>query len=300
MPEPLLFVIILSNKRQEDSNACLNSLLQNDYGNFKTLLLEDASLDDSIDMIRKEYPQVQVIPLTENLGYAGNNNIGIRVALEQGADWVLLLNNDIVLDASCLSSLMKAGEEDDAIGIAGPMVYHFDEPGVIQSAGGVLGKNWRSSHLGMNEADSGQFPTIRQVDWVSGCAILARCSLVEQVGALDPDFFLYWEETEWCVRANQAGWKVILVPAAKIWHKGVKRDYDPKPYVTYYMTRNYLFMLAKHKAPFLIKLFAFGEILKTLLSWSIKPRWKYKRDHRDAMWRGLLDYFNHHVGPMPS
>jgi hypothetical protein len=59
-------------------------------------------------------------------------------------------------------------------------------------------------------------------------------------------------------------------------------------------------MLAKHKAPFLIKLFAFGEILKTLLSWSIKPRWKYKRDHRDAMWRGLLDYFNHHVGPMPS
>jgi GT2 family glycosyltransferase len=180
------------------------------------------------------------------------------------------------------------------------MVYHFDEPDVIQSAGGTLGRYWRGTHLGMNQRDCGQFETARQVDWISGCAILVRSTMVKQIGMLDPDYFLYWEETEWCIRANRAGWKVVHVPHAKLWHKGVKRDYEPKPYVTYYMTRNHLFTLSKHKAPFRVRLIVYGNILKTLLSWSLKPRWKNKRDHRNAMWRGLRDFLQHRVGPMPS
>ena len=300
MSQPLLFVIMLSNTRQEDTYACLYSLLKSDYKNFRIILLEDAILTHAIKALRKDFPQVQVIPLTENFGYAGNNNIGIQSALEQGAVWMLILNNDTILDASCLSSLVQAAERDASIGILGPMVYHFDEPDIIQSAGGILGRNWRDIHLGVNERDRGQFKTIRQVDWISGCAILVRSTMVQQVGMLDPDYFLYWEELEWCIRANRAGWKVVHVPYAKLWHKGVKRNYEPKPYVTYYMTRNHLFTLAKHKAPFLVRIYTYGRIFKTLLSWSVRPRWKDKRAHRNAMWRGLLDFLQHRVGPMPS
>jgi GT2 family glycosyltransferase len=300
MSQPKLFVIVLSNNLQEDTYACLNSLLQSDYVNFKIILLENAPTNSDIGALRAQFPDVQIIQLTENLGYAGNNNIGIDVALEQGAEWILILNNDTILDKACLSRLVEAGEDCESIGIVGPMVYHYDEPDIIQSAGGMLGPNWQFIHLGMNEKDQGQYSTIRKVDWISGCAIMVRRTLIEQVGALDPSYFLYWEETEWCIRANEANWMVVQVPSARLWHKGVKRNYEPKPYVTYYMTRNYLFTLAKHKAPYRIRIFALGMIIGTLFSWSFKPRWRNKRGHRNAMWRGLLDYFHNRLGQMPS
>jgi len=300
MSKPFLFVIVLNNNSQDDTVSCLNSLNQSDYENFKILLLNMAPGQNSLDFFKKEYPQIQIIPLMENLGYAGNNNVGIKAALDQGAEWLLILNNDTVLDPSCLSSLVEAGCRESRIGIVGPMVYHFDEPNVIQSAGGVLERHWNCIHLGFNETDQGQFKSVRQVDWLSGCAILVRRALIKQVGAFDPDYFLYWEETEWCIRASQAGWKIVHVPNAKLWHKGVKRNYEPQPYVTYYMTRNSLFTLSKHKAPLSVRILAIGRILKTLLSWSLKPRWRYKREHRDAMWRGVVDFFHHRVGPMPS
>lgn len=298
MSHPRLFVIVLSHNHREDTLSCLQSLMQSDYPNFKIILLEHASSADSIKDYGRQFPRIQIIPLTENLGYAGNNNIGINAACEQGAEWILLLNNDTVLDAACFSRLVEAGERDPAIGIVGPMVYHFDEPNIIQSAGGVLGKHWQNSHAGSNEVDRGQFKSVRTVDWVSGCAMMIRPALINEIGAFDEEYFLYWEETELCIRASRAGWKIVQVPEAKLWHKGVQRNYQPKPYVTYYSTRNYLFTLFKHKAPFSVRMLAVVGILRTLLSWSVKPAWRNKREHRDAMWRGLQDFFLRRMGPM--
>jgi len=298
--QPLLYIIILNNNRREDTLACLASLSRSDYKNIKIILLDNASTDGSVETVRTAYPEVQIILLRENLGYAGNNNVGINAALEQGAEWVLILNDDTILDPSCLSLLMQVGESDSAIGIVGPMVYHFDEPNVIQSAGGMLGKYWTSIHLGQNEVDLGQFPSVHQVEWISGCAILVRRMVIEQVGVLDQNYFLYWEETEWCIRASKAGWSIAHIPQAKIWHKGVKRDNQPKPYVTYYVTRNHLFTLAKHRAPIIVWLYTLTGIIRTLLSWSLKSRWRFKREHRNAMLRGLFDFLQRRWGPMPT
>ena len=300
MSLPLVCTIVLENKRSDDTLACIESLCRSNYKNNKILLLENEGTNSSGEAVSQKYPEVSIISLRENLGYAGNNNIGIEAALEQGAEWIFVLNNDTELDPCCISAMIEAGECDASVGIVGPMVYHFDEPDVIQSAGGVLGESWLSTHRGMNETDNGQFKSVSQVDWVSGCAILVRRAVIEQAGALDSEYFMYWEETEWCIRAGRAGWKVIQVPHAKLWHKGVKRSYEPRPYVTYYMTRNQLFTQAKHKAPLRVRVHTFGKILQTLLSWSIKPRWRNKRDHRNAMWRGLLDFLRHRTGPMPS
>lgn len=300
MSTPSLFVIVLSNNRRDDTLTCIESLRQSDYANMKIILLDNLSKDDLVEVVAQKYPDVEIIRLKENLGYAGNNNVGIQAALEQGAEWLFVLNDDTTLDPACLSKLIKVGESDAKIGILGPMVYHFDEPQVIQSAGGSLGKYWLSTHLGKDETDRGQFQTAHEVEWISGCAILVRRSLIEQVGTLDPKFFLYWEETEWCIRARKAGWHIFHVPQARLWHKGVQRNYQPKPYVTYYVTRNRLFTLAKHKAPWTARLIAFIYIFRTLLSWTVRPKWISQRDHRNAMWKALVDYWHHRYGPMTS
>ncbi len=298
--EPLVYVVILNTNRRDDTLACIHSLQANAYRNKVIVVLDNASTDGSTDAIREAFPEVQVLGLQENLGYAGNNNVGIQHAIHQGADWVLVLNEDTLLDPQCLRLMVAEGERDSQIGIVGPLVYHADEPAYIQSAGGRLGPYWESIHIGQNDLDQGQFTEPTCVEWVSGCAILVRREVIESVGMLDERYFYYWEETEWCLRAARAGWKIVNVPAAHLWHKGVKRDYKPGPSVSYYGTRNRFLTFRKHHAPAPVWAKAWFDTTRTLVSWTVKPRWRNQRGHRDAMWRGVLDSLNQRWGKMPS
>ncbi len=291
--------MILNTNRCQDTLACLESLQQNTYSNHRAIVLDNASHDGSVAAIQARFPEVHIINLTQNLGYAGNNNVGIQTALAQGADWVFVLNEDTILAEDCLAELISNAARRSKTGIAGPMVYHFDEPTVIQSAGGSLSQYWESNHIGQNEPDAGQYAT-RPVDWISGCAILVRREVIEQIGMLDERFFYYWEETEWCLRTSRAGWEIWHVPPARLWHKGVQRDYRPGPNVTYYNTRNRLLMLQKHQAPLKVKFHAWLQTWRTLLAWSVKPRWRMMRPHRDAMWQGMNDYLRQRWGMRPA
>jgi GT2 family glycosyltransferase len=282
--------VILNTNHRDDTLECLASLAATTYPNHRAIVLDNASTDGSAAAVAAAYPEVRVIALERNLGYAGNNNVGIAAALEEGADWVFVLNEDTVLAPECITALIAAGEQDARTGIVGPMVYHHDEPGVIQSAGGRLSRSWESFHEGENAADRGQFSSPRHVEWISGCAILVRREVIEQVGAIDARYFYYWEETEWCLRAGRAGWKVVHVPQARLWHKGVRRDYRPAPTVTYYATRNRLLTLAKHRAPVRVWVGTGFQIARTLTSWTVRPKWREMHAHRHAMWRGATDF----------
>jgi GT2 family glycosyltransferase len=300
MTASLVVSIILNTNRRKDTLECLASLMQSSYSNHKAIVLDNHSSDGSVEAIRSAFPEVEIIELVENFGYAGNNNVGIKAAMEQIADWVFVLNEDTILDENCLSRLVEAGESGNQIGILGPMVYHHDEPKVIQSAGGRLGPRWETYHLAQDELDTGQFSQPHEVNWISGCGILVRREVIEQVGMIDERYFYYWEETEWCLRAGKSGWKVVHVPAAKLWHKGVQRNNQPKPSVTYYATRNRLLTLWKHHAPISAWVFAWGQLLRILASWTIRPKWRGMHEHRDAMLHGLRDFLFRHWGQMPS
>lgn len=299
MNPPLVVTVILNTNRKEDTLAVLASLSRSDYLNNQIIVLDNGSTDGSTDAIRAQFPDVSMMQLERNLGYAGNNNVGIEEALRRNADWVFVLNEDTLLAPDCISQLMRAGTSQGDIGIVGPMVYHHNEPDIIQSAGGRMDRSWHAWHQGQNQPDQGQFSSWQHVEWISGCAIMVRREVIEQAGALDARFFYYWEETEWCVRAARQGWTILHVPQAKLWHKGVQRDYRPGPNVTYYSTRNHFLLLAKHHAPVRAWLATWGETLRTLTSWTLKPKWRSMREHRDAMWQGVGDFFRHRWGIRP-
>jgi GT2 family glycosyltransferase len=296
MSNPCVISIILNTNRRDDTLECLASLQQSTYRNNRTVVLDNYSRDGSVEAIQLSFPAVQIIQLAENRGYAGNNNVGIQTAVEQQADWVFVLNEDTILAPDCLERLVELGESDSQIGMVGPMVYHHDEPDVIQCAGGWMNRYWVAGHLGQDEKDQGQFTTPRSVDWLTGCGILVRRAVIEQIGMFDERFFIYSEEKEWCLRAKNAGWRLMHLPQAKLWHKGVKRDYHPNPSVIYYMTRNHFLMLAKHRAPLSAWIVAWGQTIRTLTSWTVKPKWRHKREYRDAMWRGAVDFLSRRWG----
>lgn len=305
MEQPRIVTVILNTNRCDDTLACLESLHNVDYENHRVIVLDNASTDGSVAAIAGRFPDVQIISLPQNRGYAGNNNVGIAAAVEDppaglGADWVFVLNEDTLLAPDCLSQMIAAAKGQTRAGIVGPMVYHADSglngAQIIQSAGGRLDRYWVSHHIGENEPDHGQYDAPRTVDWISGCAILVHRDVIHEVGPLDERFFYYWEETEWCIRARRAGWDILHVPAAHLWHKGVQRDYRPGPSVTYYNTRNRFLVLAKHPAPFLAWAAAWFATARTLTSWTLKPRWRHMRTHRNAMWQGALDFLRQRWG----
>lgn len=288
--------IILNTNRKEDTLACLESLFNQERPIDRVFVLDNHSTDGSVQAISAQFPRVQILELAENKGYAGNNNVGIEAAMEDGADWLLILNEDVIVDPGATGELLSAAMSSPEVGFVGPMVYHFDEPEIIQSAGGMMTENWLAAHRGQNQSDRDQFASVESVDWVSGCAFLVRREMIEEIGLIDERFFYYWEETEWCLRARAREWAVVFVPKAKVWHKGVQREYRPSASTTYYWTRNWLLLLAKHRAPIRAWLFASLWMIRNLLSWTLRPTWQSRQGHRGALLAGVLDFARHRWG----
>ncbi len=182
----------------------------------------------------------------KNYGFAEGNNIGMRYALKNlNAEYILLLNNDTVVDSDFLKELVNVAEGSENIGIVGPKIYYYDSPDTIWCIGGKI--DWkfaRGLHAGINETDIGQYNKIREFDYISGSAFLIKKGVIEKTGLMDERFFLYFEETDLALRASKEGYKSVYVPGAKIWHKVSKSGGGiSKPIGLYYITRNrWLFM----------------------------------------------------------
>ena len=190
--------------------------------------------------------QLTIIKNKKNSGFPGGNNVGMKYALKFfNPDYILLLNNDTVVEENFLGELIEKGESREDIGILGPKIYFYDEPNTIWSAGCKI--SWKLSRgiqIGTNEIDKGQYDTEKEVEYVSGSAFLIKKEVIEKIGLMDETYFLYFEESDWTLRANQEGYKSLYVPKAHIWHK-VSRSGGgiSKPIGLYYITRNrWIFM----------------------------------------------------------
>lgn len=217
--EPGVWAVVLNYNGAAVLGECLRSLCKQDYPNFHILVVDNASTDGS-EKIAAEIEGVELIRNEENLLFAGGNNVGIRHAIDAGADYIVLINNDTVSDPALISALVAAMEADKDAGIAGPKIYYHERPDVIWSAGGLVdfGKGW-VRHRGIRRQDKGRFDSVAEVDYVTGCCLMFSREVFSFLQGLDESFPMYYEDTDFCTRARKTGYKIIYVPDGKMWHK---------------------------------------------------------------------------------
>ena len=292
-------IVVLNWKKVDDTLACLESLRQLEYPAFEVVVVDNGSADGSPALIRERFEGISLIENSRNLGFAAGNNVGIRHLLRRGVDYVLLLNNDTIVTSELLRVLVDYAEADPEIGILGPKIYYHREANIIWSAGGTLGPTGEPGHLRVGETDDGSPESVRDVDYVTGCAILIKRRVVERIGLLDERFFIYFEEAEWCARARRAGFRVVYVPEARMWHKIEMGERRYSRRYTYLMARNRLLYLRLKGATPWVMCRASLALLRTAVGWSFRPRYREMRTLSSAQVQGLRDFLIGRFGEPP-
>ena len=252
MRDPLVWAVVVNWNGREVLEPCLRTLLASSYPNLSVLVVDNASTDGSAQFARDEFPSVRVAEQSSNLGFAAGVNAGLTVALDEGADYVLLLNNDIELDGNAVNALVEAALARPKCAFVGPLIYYADRPSLIWSAGGAV-SFWTGGirHLGIREEDVGQYVDVREVDYVTACAVLASAEAVRAIGPMDEAYYMYNEDTDWCLRARDAGFDVLFAPSAKIWHKvSMSSGGGLTPFKIYHRLRSTLRFFSLHARPY--------------------------------------------------
>jgi GT2 family glycosyltransferase len=214
---PSVFVVVLNWNLKDETIDCVTSVLAGNYVRQRIVIVDNGSEDGSVSAFERQFGEsVALILNRENLGFAGGMNSGIRYALDHSADWVLLLNNDTVVAPDMLEALLSAASQPE-LGILTPAIFYYDQPGLVWRLG-----DRRSPWLPMPlkiSASEAKSQAILPVDYVTGCAMLVKRQVLETVGLLDEQFFMYYEDADFCRRGIEAGFKVACVPWAKVWHR---------------------------------------------------------------------------------
>ncbi len=246
---PKVCIVILNWNAWEATRDCLRSLEEIDYSNVEIIVVDNASSDGSVEQFKLRFPHIPIIKNSTNLGFAGGNNVGIRKALRERAEYVLLLNNDTTVSRSFLRAMVDAAEEDLTVGITNPKIYYVEPRDRIWYAGGSFSL-WRgfAKHFGQGQRDRPKSASPREVTFATGCALLIKSAVIRRVGVLDERFFLVSEDTDLSIRVRNAGYRVLYVPEARIWHNEsyTVRKTSGKQLRDYYNVRNSLVLMHKH------------------------------------------------------
>jgi GT2 family glycosyltransferase len=289
-----LTTVVLNWNGAADTVALLSSLERSRVPlgwRLRTLVVDNASTDGSPEKITAAYPSVEMIRNPSNLRFAGGNNPGIRHALESGADAVMLLNNDTEVDPAMIERLLLALEQDPSAGAASPLVYFGPPSNRIWYAGGRL-MPWlgHASHRGLRERDEGQYRAVEPTGYLTGCCLLATAAAWKRVGLLDERYFIYAEDADWSLRARAAGFRLLFVPTARLWHKVSASTGAASPFKIYQRLRANLTLFGTHARGLarLTWLPAFLLQQKALMAWLlIRGHGAAARAVPSALWDAL-------------
>jgi GT2 family glycosyltransferase len=300
---PLVGIVLLNWNGTDDTIECLDSLSRLSYANRFVIVVDNGSRQPCTAAVMERRPDVEVMESGENLGFTGGSNIGIRRALDRGAGYVWLLNNDTLVEPDALTALVEAAEAHQRFGIVGSKIYFAGGERIIDHAGCAWDPSrCRTGHIGLGEVDVGQYDELTSVDFVDGCSMLARKTVIEEIGLLDDRFFAYLEDLDWCTRARQAGWDIAYVPGSVIHHKGGSVA-EPAPYQHYLFSRNLLRYVSKHH-PRLLRRALYYWMKDCLVAPVVHRRWEllgpFLRAFKDWLLGELRGSYRDRGGSAPS
>lgn len=291
-----VFIVILNYNGQEDTLECIDSIMRASTSNIRLhTIVVDNNPSHPIKIDEAKYGKInlEILFNKRNLGFSGGMNVGIKKALEEKADYVVLLNNDTIVDKNFLSPLLDVLKKESKAGITVPKIYYApgyeyhkdkyqkkDLGKVIWYAGGKTDwKNVYGIHEGVDEVDKGKFNQIKVTGKATGCCMAIKADVLRKVGLLDENYFLYYEDADFDERAKKEGYSIYFVPSSIIWHKNAQSSGGSGSQLQdYYVTRNRMYFGLKY-AP-----------VKTKLN-LLKESFAVVRKGRSWQKRAVLDYY---------
>lgn len=266
-------VIILNYNRSDLTANCIACFkrLSLDYSIF---LIDNASTGDDVSILKSKFPDIHLIQSEVNLGFAGGNNLGIDCALKSGFEYILLLNNDTIFEQDFIFPLVNELEDDRSLAAIQPKIMYEHDRNLVWNAGGLF-RNWIGASLTIGEAapDNGQFQKGRFIDWITGCCILVRSDVIEEIGLLDHRFFMYQEDVDWSLRMKNANYSLKYTPNSIIFHiaggssksqtKG--REGFQSPFVHFVNQRNRYWVLRKNLSWFYLPTATCYHLMRALI-----------------------------------
>jgi hypothetical protein len=305
MSYPKVYIIVLNWNGVLDTLALIKTLMKMDYPYFEIVVVDNGSTDDSVKKISQNFPEVKIIEAGKNLGFALGNNVGIKYALNKFAEYILILNNDTLVDRHLLSNLMRAATQEKDYSVFGPQIRLYPKKDRLWYAGGKIFMPLASVKMFCRNKNltCTKIKENIEVDFVTGTAMLIRASAFKKIGGFDKRFFVYWEETDWEAKALKRREKFMYVPEAVLYHKVARASGgEGNPKMQYYFTRNNL-LFARKNLPgifwltflpyFILRVFVY-EFLRGLVDFLIlKPNrmigWFY-------ILRGIFDFIRGKFG----
>jgi GT2 family glycosyltransferase len=280
---PMIYAVLLTYNHYEDTEECLRSLITSESQDLRVVVVDNASSDRTPEKIRLSFPEVHVIENKQNLGVPAGYNIGFEHALTNGADYILMLNNDTILDSQMISQLLEVAENDPEAGVLMPSVMYYEKKDQIWSSGGHY-RSFPPSILLRDKRASINDP-VHLIEYAPSCGLLIHRRAFERVGLFDPGYFFWYDDWDFSERVRTHGLHIWSVPYAQMWHKvsrtiqGSQSELFWKTYGTS-ITRFY----RRHGRPVWFSLpIHIGYIALREFIW--KRNWKYL----PLFWKGIVE-----------
>ena len=289
---PLISVVTLNWNTIPVTVAFLRSIAeQNNYPRLEVIVVDNASEEDPSEACREAYPDVKMIRNTKNLGFSGGNNAGLRVAT---GDYFFIVNNDTEFTPGLLEGLLDVFRRHPDAGIVCPKFHFYYEKGTIEYAGyrQVNLLTGRNGMIGHGEKDRGQYDQMRVTSYAHGGAMLVSRKVVEEVGLMPEQFFLYYEELDWSEQIKRKGYKIYYQPQSLIYHKESMTTGKASALKTFYLTRNRILFMRRNVSRPAFLVFAAYFVCFTLPKNSLVYLIKGQREHLRSFWKGILWQFN--------
>lgn len=293
MNQDLVVTIIPNWNLKNDLGECLNSLLLSIYSPHLVVVVDNGSEDGSIEFIKNNYPNIHLIALPENLGFAGAVNYGIDWAQKQNADYFFVLNNDTIIPPNTISQVVEIMKDNINIGIASPKILQYHKPNHIYSLGTRIYTYFPLPvTIGKNRSDDVKYSKVMNFDYVTGTAMMLSALCVEKTGLFNTNYFMYYEDSEYCRRAQRLGFSIVCVGFSTIYHKGaVSASKNRKNIIRIRARNRFLFYRQYSHGPsrWLTFFFLWVIALWKIFGFILKGNFSLIKPYLSGLWQGYKE-----------